>query len=168
MATADTHPERIQTWLAKNGGEDGFFALVAEGKPLAQIAKVMGVSLPAVHRWLDTDRVPLRGRLRDAKRDSAEVHAEKAGEILDELEGKAVTSAEVQLANSRSKYRQWLAGVYDRETFGDQKSQVNVQFNIGSLMLEALQVAGRRDEIAPVVEAELLPPAAVEGDEVDE
>lgn len=153
--------------------EDHFFELVEGGDNLTAIARRYEVPVTTIQAWLNTDRQRLRGRLREARKAAAEIEAEKGQEILDELvqlrEREVVTkdgdivkvlqpasSAEVQAATSRANFRKWLAGVYDRETYGERPTQVNVGVSFGSAFLDALRAEGHKREVGEVIEAEVV------------
>lgn len=171
---------RVERFLAavakeapEGSAEEHFFELVESGRNLKWLARHFGCDVTAIQAWLNTDRQRLRGRLREARKASAEIVVEDAEEILDKLtehrevevvtrSGEVVTvmqppsSSEVQAATSRANFKKWLAGVYD-EQFADRPAQVNVGVSFGSAFLEALRAEGhRRDAEAQVVDAEIV------------
>lgn len=148
--------ERVQLALGE-GGEDAFFALVEEGKSIAKIARRLGCSSTSIHAWLDAGE-GRRAKLAQARAVGADYHADRAGEVLEELVGQVPTAPEVTLANSRSNYHRWLAGVQNRDVYGDKPQAVNVQVSINQLHLDALRQAGAVVHVPPAatVEAEII------------
>jgi predicted transcriptional regulator len=154
--------ERIADAAAAVGASPDEYvcSLVADGESVKQVAGRFGVSRSMVYDWLRMDPTGEREqRFQDARRASAEVHADRAGEVLEELDPLIVTAPMVQLANSRSNYYRWMAEVRDREAYGS-KPSVAVNVSLGSLHLDALRQAGRV-EVLQAQEVEMLPPADV-------
>ncbi len=79
-----------------------------------------------------------------AKRQSADALVDEGLEILD-APADGISSADVQLRRYRANHRRWMAGVRNREEYGDQPPQVNVGLSIGDLSLEALKSGGSMD-----------------------
>jgi transposase-like protein len=123
------------------GGGDYIFARIADGDSIAQIARDLEVSRQQIYRWADA--VPeRRDQMKMAVQMSADALAESAGEVLDSLVGAdSLSSADVSLASHRAQYRRWLAGVRNRDVYGD-SSGPTVQINVGSMHLDALRMAG--------------------------
>jgi hypothetical protein len=173
---------RLARDIEAAGGEDAVFERVAAGEPMRRIMESFGVSRTMFYRWRDiegkgsesSERRKLK--MEEALKVSADAHAEDAGEILDTAgEDLALTSPGATIAQARAKYRQWLAGVRNRETFGD-SPKAHIEVSIGGLHLDALRVRGRVEHEEPnelegaVEEAtvEVLPPAVQDTeDEVD-
>lgn len=133
------------------GGEEYIWERVADGDSMKTIAQSLGFSRGLLYKWINRDKERRRAKLKEARELSADAHAEDAGEVLDDLsEQPGVTSAEVQLANARANYRKWLAGVRNREEYGE-RQQAGITVNVGSLHLDALRAAGSM---------ELSPPSA--------
>lgn len=121
-------------------GIDRILDRIADGEYIKDIAASYSVSRRMIYDLLHSDSDWWEG-FRLARQASAAHFAEEGMEILDKA-GTA-TSAEVAKATARAKYRQWLAEKLDRDTFGEQKTPVNVNIGIGELHLSALQSHGR-------------------------
>ena len=127
--------------IAKIGGDDVVFEHIADGKSMVRVAELVGASSRGLlYTWMKNPKRPEReDKRKAARRISAHATAEDAGLILDALADEQVgTGPDVQLATSRAKYRQWLAGVRNREEYGDQ-SGMTVNLSVGDLHLGALQ-----------------------------
>ncbi len=128
--------------IAEGDLEDDIFEAVAEGLPIGEVCEKFHItSRKMFYDWKgkDGDR---NEKYKAARIIAGEAHAEKAGEILDDLDDKTLlTGPEVQAAVSRSKYQQWLAGVKDRDQFGTQDKGATVNLNFSDLHFEALRNA---------------------------
>jgi hypothetical protein len=98
----------------------------------------------------------------EAKRQSADVLAETAGEILDEEQLIANTvgtnTPRVNLAKARSEHRRWLASKRDPATYGDRLG-IDVEVDFAAAFLDALIKHGRvvrPAEDVEVIDAELM------------
>lgn len=130
---------------------------VSEGDTLRTIAADLAawakrdISPGVLGAWLNADPAR-RALLVQSRKDSAPALAEKAVEILDEADNDRDA---INLAKAQADIRTWLASKYDRQTFGNDAAQVNVQLNLGQLHLDAL-----RQRAVPVVKpTPALPPA---------
>jgi hypothetical protein len=132
-------------------GEDKLFLMIADGKPMQEVADVVGCSRSMIYLWIR--RSPDRQeKFRMARELSSHVLAEDAGNVLDTAT--ATSSAAVSLAVAKANYKKWLAGVRNHKEYGEQARTPPVQINIQSLHLDALREYGR--VVTP----------ALEGDEV--
>jgi hypothetical protein len=166
--------------VEENGGDDFVFDRIREGLSMAEVARACGASSRGLlYVWINQDKEVRRRKLREARSEGADIIAEEAGEILDTLatSGGVVTSVDVQLGTARARYRQWLAGVRNREEYGD-ASPVAVTVNVANLHLDALRAHGPASlptPKQPVLEAvdadfevETDPPDLEVGDEIAE
>jgi hypothetical protein len=156
----------LEQKIRELGGDEWVFEQIADGVRPRVVAEKLGISRSFLYYWKDLRAHPQRQeKWAFAMRVSAAAKAEEGEEILDELARRPIiTAADVGLATSRAKYRQWLASSLDKETYGTQAG-VQVQVNVGSLHLDALRVAGRvkpSEPVGQIVEAEVL--ALEEGD----
>lgn len=150
------------------GGEEWVFDQLAEGRTVGQVAEDLGISRRYLYRW--RDRIAHKERRRalwkEAMQMSGAAQAERGLQELETVDRdesgahRIPMSAEVQLAGSRAKYRQWLAGKLDPETYGDKGLEMS--FSFGDLHLQALQRP--RELPAAVVEGEW----EEEGDSTDD
>lgn len=163
--------QAINKKIEELGGDEWVFDQIADGKAIGKIAELVGCSRPYLYNWRDQKGPGREERKRlwaEAIKASAEAHAEKAGEVLDDLSSKdLLIPADVTLATARSKYSQWLAGVRDKEAFGDAKGQVNLNLNFGQLHLDALRQAGSMARVKAAEVVELMPAEVVEEEETD-
>jgi len=146
------------------GGEGWILDRIADGEKIATIAKELEVSRQLVYRWADA--TPERKDLvQAALRASAHSLAEDAGTVLDDLANShELSSADVALASHRAQYRKWLAGIRNKEDYGD-KAAATVQISVGSLHLDALRIAGADPRIkAAENEARLISAGEVDPD----
>lgn len=140
--------------LASIGGEDGVLDRVRAGETLKDIAdhvsRKSGTRIAAsiLGSWMNA--TPERkAALVQARKDSAPALVETAMSLLDEADHDREAIAK---AKAQADIRTWLASKYDRQTFGNDAAQVNVQVSLGDMHLDAL-----RQRTVPVVQA----PAAV-------
>lgn len=145
---------RFEQRIQEEGGDDAIFDRVAAGEPLKKIAESYDTSVTTLYRWIyggrpsqDPNKPPSPRALayKEAKAMSAEPLADEAGEILDSA--KPVTSAEATIVKARAEHRRWLAGIRDREQFGDAQPQVAVNVSLGDLHFEALLAKGSSAEV---------------------
>jgi hypothetical protein len=142
--------------VEENGGDEWVFGYVAEGLSMKKVAAKVGASSRGLlYSWIDAGGEARKKALKVARAISAHSIAEDAGEILDELADSLtpVTSADVSLASSRAKYRQWMAGMRNRDEYGDQ-SGVQINVSVGDMHLDALRRNGAAQ--IPVIEAEVI------------
>jgi hypothetical protein len=150
------------------GAEDRLiFDRWANGEGWKEISADLGMSRQMLDKWinLDPDR---KKKKEELKRIRAEAKVEEGAAILEDLSGSIlITGPEVQLATSRSKYKQWEAAHLDKEQFGDVPAQVNVNLSAGTMHLNALiahgtltptavpRLSSGEDDV-PVLDAELI------------
>lgn len=138
---------------------------LAEGETLKSIAEDIGAELgivfvPAVlQRWLCATPAGKAAYL-EARKAASHVWADEAKQIADDVDEDrdAIAKARLQIDQ-----RNLLASKYNRETFGNDAAQVNVQINMGQLHLDALR---RRAVAVPVQQP--LPPAGPDYETVTE
>ncbi|MEE8607922.1 MAG: hypothetical protein V3S55_09965 [Nitrospiraceae bacterium] len=153
--------------IAEEDLEDEIFEAVAEGLSITKVCEQFQItSRKMFYDWKGKEG-PRQDKYTAARLIAGEVHAEKAGEILDKLgePGKFITGPDVSLATARSKYQQWLAGVKDRDQFGPQDKGATLNLNFGDQHFEALMSPGARphlsergkpDPLVPIQEAEFV------------
>jgi len=118
----------------KFGGPDTVFSLIADGKPITHLARDMGITSLEFYAW--AEKTPERRRgLAHARELAAHRLAEQGLEIVD-----TATPQTANLANIQSKYRQWLAGKWNQQAYGEQKQQIAVQVNMNQAHLMASRV----------------------------
>ena len=123
-----------RAFIKASGGFKAVIERIANGERLGKIAHEYGMS----HNWLSTElnKPRYRGAYLAAKALRAEILAEQGLEIL---QNAPVERDHLRKAELLANYHRWMAGVMDRETYGDQaKVQINQQFNAGKLFIEAL------------------------------
>ena len=138
--------QRLQALGARiegQGGEAVIFDRIADGETITAICRTYSVSRRMIYNWIHAGGEDREHGWKLAKELSAEAHAEKAGEVLEDVAGGIITTADVSLAGKRSAYHQWLAGKRNRKEFGEDAGKVNVQVNVlADLHLDALRKAG--------------------------
>jgi hypothetical protein len=146
--------------------EDVVCALVAAGEPMTEIARQLSktaeinLSVNVLSGWMASD--PKRkAALAQARKDSAPILVEQAMELID---GADEDRDAIAKAKAQADMRQWMASKYDRATFGNDAAQVNLQFNMGQLHLDALR--SRAAIVAST--APTLPPAGPDFETVSE
>jgi hypothetical protein len=155
------------------GGEDWVFGQIADGKTLQSIAD----QVPCSRQWLSSIWMKGPGRkdkLREARKESAPLVAEDAGDILERtaaLPTEQLTPARVQIDRARADHQLKRAAFLDPETFGE-KQGVSLTIDIGQLHLEALKAKGSMQLAKPELAqfgipgpspAALPPPTILEG-----
>lgn len=134
-------------------GEEELFALLAEGKTVAQLAERFNVGRSSLYNWRDAGGGDRLARWEAARRLSADAHVERAGAILDEA-AEVDTAAKASIARARSDFHWKLAERFSPGLYGDQSPSVVV--NIGQLHLAALKAANPPRVTTPTLEAEIL------------
>lgn len=130
--------------ISKLGGLNPILDRVANGETIRSIAVDVGCSRSMLTEWLHNDAERRALYLR-ARATSADALAESALDIADASSETGTSKARLQVET-----RQWLAGVYDREQYGQQKPGVTV--NIGQLHLDALRQRQAEKVAAPSVQ----------------
>lgn len=126
--------------IADDDLEDDIFEAVAEGTAIGNLCTMFKItSRKMFYDWKGKDG-PRHDKYTAARLIAAEAHAERAGEILDELvEDKSfLTGPDVAAATSRSKYQQWLASIKNPADFGTNQAPA-VVLNFGELHFESLR-----------------------------
>ncbi len=153
---------RLAGLITADGGDDAVLDRVAEGESMVDIAKTYRISRSTLMRWVKKDDAR-HSAYKAAKSESADSLVEEAGEILDDADPSSGPT--VQKAKERAAHRRWLASKRDRVQYGDDaKALVAVNFDLGSLHLDALRAVGHMDQI-PVADVELLEDGGHEGDD---
>jgi hypothetical protein len=115
------------------GGEQAVVAALTAGSTLLQIGRQIGLSPDSIYEWVE--RTPERAALISrARARGAAALVEDGMSMLDQ----ATTREEVQIAEARAKYRQWVASRVDRDTWGDTPA-VQLTINTNEMHLEALR-----------------------------
>jgi hypothetical protein len=113
------------------GGEEKLFEDIASGIKITDIVGRLEVSEGAFYAWAET--TPKRSEeFSRARARAAHALAEQGLTIVDSAD-----VATANLANVRARYRQWLAGKWNQQAYGENKTQVNVQVNITDAHLMA-------------------------------
>ena len=137
-------------------GEAVVFEHIAAAETVGKIAESFGVSRASFYGWVRQGGDERRAAFEDARRQSADAHAENAVKILDEASSDS--TAEVTLARARSDVRKWLATSFNRAQYGDPgvSVKVNNAVSIGQLHLDALRTHGQNTP-TPIPVGELMP-----------
>lgn len=127
--------------------EDEIFEAIAEGHSIQRVCEMFDISSRKMLYDWKKNLHEGEAKFNAARRISADAHAEKAGDALDDLDGeRLLTGPEVSLAIGKMKYRQWLASVRDKEQYGAQNGAA-VHISFGDLHMSALQSPGARPQI---------------------
>lgn len=125
--------------------------LLESGDTDKQALAVFGINSGVLYK-LEQENKDVAERLARARKTGAAAMMDDTVSIADELLG-AKLADPVRVAQTRITTRQKLAGVRDRERFGDKPSQTNVQVNVNGLHLLALKAATQG---VPALEAEYV------------
>ncbi len=154
---------QLERAIETDGGDAAIFDRFRSGERISEIMDGYGLSRGMWYNWLKAGGADRKAAYEEAKTDSADAYADKAEDTLvDERLAIAPTNAEVSLANSKSKFYQWLAGKRNRAAYGDDALvALNVTQNIGSMHLSALLEGGlvpfeRPSDLDQIEEAEVL------------
>ena len=133
-------------------------AMMAEGKHMARICDVTGLTKNGILAWLDEapERAELASR---ARARAAHVLVDEALEIADEADEENPVS--IQKAKLRTQVRQWTAERWNKKDYGAAKAEVAI--SITGLHFDALR--NRTVDMGHVVEA---PAQAITGPSQEE
>jgi hypothetical protein len=143
------------------GGEEWLFDMVADGKTVKWI---METHFPELSRAMFYRYIYAGGEERDkrfkvARKVGAGMLIEEALEILDDAD--ATTKGGASKAKAQAAFRQWLAGKFNKEEYGDEHPNAlpaGTVLNIGQLHLHALRSEGSPDnQLIPDGECIALP-----------
>lgn len=160
---------KLERWIEERGGMTWVFNQIADGVSVGAIAEQIvldghgPISRPYLYVWRDADEERKAGWAA-AMKDAAHAHAEKAGEVWDDLPHDP-TTGQVQRARGLSEYRRWLAG-HRSEEYRKDTGGGNVILNVGELHLDALRAAGGPQRRA-VAAADPEPHALTEGEDYE-
>ena len=128
--------------MSLDDGEAVVFERIAAAETVGKVAAAFGVSRSSFYGWVKQGGDERRATFEDARRQSADAHAENAVKILDEASSDS--TAEVTLARAQSDVRKWLATCFNRAQYGDPgvSVKVNNALNLGQLHLDALKANG--------------------------
>ena len=121
------------------GGIEYIIGRIANGETLLGITRDLKTSRYMVWRYINLTK-ERAARYAQARREGAAALAEEALEIADNADDSA--PAGVQKAKLQVDSRKWLAGVHDREGYGDTPKAAGNTFNVGTMHLHALQQHG--------------------------
>lgn len=111
---------------------NSIFERIATEEHLYRIAESFGVGLTALTEWINATPERIE-RFKRARVSKATYLAESAMEIADQSAADAAAKDKLRVGT-----RRWLASVYDRETYGEQKG-AQVTINLATLHLDALR-----------------------------
>ena len=142
--------------IGRHFTKDELLGLVADGMSLrkiaAEAAKRMDRDIPHayVHKLLKSYGEDYE----QAKRDQAQTHAERIGEIAQDVEQARLDPASARVASDN---RKWLASRLDPSQYGD-KIQADVRItDMAALHLAALKAMMGRARVVPELEHEREP-----------
>jgi len=126
----------VKQQIEAQGGWDAcVFERIEAGETQTDVAHSFGVSQGWLSRLIHKDP-DLTQRFNAARRSRARVYAEEAKTLADTVPADRDAIAKVR---EQIGVRRWLAAVDDRDTFGEQQPQVNVQVNVEGMHLDSLR-----------------------------
>lgn len=166
--------KKLAQHIESLGGDHIIMDQIAAGEKMKHIAGSLRGFLPGdadypskseIYRWihLSEDR---EDAWQEARRISAHTVVDNIDELLEDAQETVVTSAEASIVKKRAEHAKWLAGVYNRHAYGEEKEQANVNVSIGELHLDALRSHGSMQ--GRVIEAEEVQDALPEGEDEEE
>ena len=118
------------------GGWERIWDRVANGETQTAIAEAFGISQGFLSRVIHLDPARVRA-FREAKRRYAVTLVEHTGELVKQVKENRDAIAKVR---EQASHARWEASKWDRELFGEDKGDVNVNvLNIGQAHLDALR-----------------------------
>lgn len=146
--------------IKERGGWSYVLERVASGETLTKIAPDLGCSRSFLNRMLTRKSQPkLHEAYLAARKEAGAALVEQA---MDALDAAPMDRDALNAAKERANYRKWLAGCYDRETFGPPVQGPALVINAGQLHLAALQAAKPLPHLPSGPSRPALPPASVE------
>src|SRR2546425_11841087 len=122
--------------IEQAGGWEKVFERVASGESQTAIAASLGVSQGFFSRVIHLDAERVRA-FREAKRLWATTLVERTGDLVNNVKENRDSIAKVREVAAHNR---WEAGKWDRELFGEDKGDVNVNVtNIAALHVDALR-----------------------------
>src|SRR5437667_5496899 len=118
------------------GGWETVWDRVANGETQTAIAEGFGISQGFLSRVIHLDPARVRA-FREAKRRYAVTLVEHTGELVKQVKENRDAIAKVR---EQASHARWEASKWDRELFGEDKGDVNVNvFNFAQMHIEALR-----------------------------
>src|SRR3989454_495457 len=128
--------QKLLADIEQAGGWEQVFERVTSGESQTAIAASLGVSQGFLSRVIHLDAERVRA-FREAKRLWAITLVEHTGELVKNVKENRDAIAKVR---EQASHARWEASKWDRELFGEDKGDVNVNvLNIGALHVEALR-----------------------------
>src|SRR5437879_2462822 len=128
--------QKLLADIEQAGGWEQVFERVASGESQTAIAASMGVSQGFFSRVMHLDAERVRA-FREAKRLWAITLVERTGDLVNNVKENRDSIAKV---SEVAAHNRWEAGKWDRELFGEDKGDVNVNVtNIAALHVDALR-----------------------------
>jgi len=127
---------QLYTDIEATGGWESIWDRVANGETQTAIAESFGISQGFLSRVIHLDHARVRA-FREAKRRYAVTLVEHTGELVKNVKENRDAIAKVR---EQASHARWEASKWDRELFGEDKGDVNVNvLNVGDLHLAALR-----------------------------
>jgi transposase-like protein len=138
-------PKQRAEMVMLDGHADFIFDELDAGQTQSAIARQIGVMQSSLSRWLNANQ-ERKQSLAESRTHASHKLAEETLAIADEA-ANAGSAHEVAAAKLRIETRRHLAGVWNREQYGEQKAG-QVVVNIGALHLDALRQASQALHVA--------------------
>jgi hypothetical protein len=142
-------------FMLMESGESAWFPdaldLVAGGKSISEICKAQGLAISTVMSWIDA--VPARvAAYERAKRIWADIAVQECTPISDEA-----TPETVQVGRLRVETRMKVAGMYDRDRFGQKQATAVTNNTVILSDSTAAAAAALLKRMAPAIEVDVTP-----------
>jgi predicted transcriptional regulator len=118
------------------GGEELLISRIESGETVAAIASSLGVSRPMLSSFLNRDS-DSKERIARAREQSAHALVEEALAIAD-----SATHDDDRAKRLQVSMRQWMAGKYNREVYGDDQTNP-AELNIQQVFLDSLRQSNK-------------------------
>lgn len=112
---------------------------VEEGENLSQIARSIGISRRKIGQWIKDQGA--WDQCNEARKAAAESYGDQALAVLEGLDPKTLTKAELARAREIAQHKRWLASAVDPDTYG-QRQKLDVEVSTNDMTDE--QLAAKR------------------------
>ena len=162
-------PQLRQNLEILTAREDEIFEWLGDGKALEWIAVQAGVVRKTLMRWINEteDRAGRYSRARTGAADAiADDVRARSTDTFERARLGIADQVEVAAAKLANETDRWLAGIWDRERYGE-RNTAQVQVNLQGLVLEALRQpataspGARPADVLDVQPVEPAPPGAL-------
>lgn len=111
---------------------------IEDGELATELAEELGASYGVLKRWVNA-QPDGRARWQDAMKERTDVLAEQTVIEARKLQGTEVTKEEIAASKLLIEQLTFLAKSHNRQVYGNDAAQVNVNVSVGGLHLDALR-----------------------------